>query len=302
MSEKEYLKMLKQTVIEYRFLLGIPSNVTFGVEIEYENVLNEELTYYIESIKAVYKKLYGWKNTIEPDICIYNMMGHLLNGEVKSPILRDNSKSWINLKIILDEIKKLGGLVTEYCGGHINIGTQVLGNNKSAWQNFLLLWILYEREIYKFSSGEFNRIRNYHSISRVSKELKKQLDVIFNEFDLYNPCLTNDLFDKRHDVSLNKVCGFKFQKDNVIEFRIPNGTLNANIWQNNINFFARLLLACNRDLDKDKLLYNINNEQHNVYELAEIVFDNDLNKDYFLIQAMKLDKSYRKILKTRLHN
>ena len=108
---------------------------------------------------------------------------------------------------------------------------------------------------------------------------------------------------------------------NTIEFRCPNGTIDEVIWQNNINFFARLMEAiANNKIDLDYLDKRFNNlvlnnnidSFNNIYihdtlELADIIFDKDIDKLYFLKQYFKLFQEYmpskklEKIMKGKTH-
>ena len=51
MSEKERLLKLKNKFIIYKDKLNIPSNVTFGIEIEYENLELDKFSYFLENEK-----------------------------------------------------------------------------------------------------------------------------------------------------------------------------------------------------------------------------------------------------------
>lgn len=83
--------------------------------------------------------------------------------------------------------------------------------------------------------------------------------------------------------------------------RCPNGTINPIIWQNNINFFAKLFLYCSSDnFDKDFIDYKltclrnnlINYDYSNIYidailEFSNLIFSNEIDKLYFLKQYLK---------------
>ena len=94
---------------------------------------------------------------------------------------------------------------------------------------------------------------------------------------------------------------------NTIEFRCPNGTLEPIIWQNNANLFAKLLIYSknnnfNHDIiDKRKTTTNINNYKiislEQSLELADLIFNNNLDKIYFLRQYLKSYEESDKILK-----
>lgn len=304
MSEKEYLNYLRNKIIKYRQTLNIPQYITFGVEIEYENIVKDNLSYYISELESFNVTYSGWKNTSEITIAEYKDF-ETMNGEVKSPVLKDRILDWKNLRETLNLINSHEGVVTNKCGGHVNIGTQILGNEQESWRNFFLLWILYEKEIYKFSSGEFNKVRKLDDniIKRISPDLKVHLTdilkVVKTPFKYIR--FTDSLFDKKHDISLQKATSCSYKKDNVIEFRLPNGTLKEEIWQNYINFFVKFLLACKKELDVEETLYKIENNQHSAIELANYVFDDEIDKENFLIQTLKLNKTYNKDLIVYLH-
>ena len=84
------------------------------------------------------------------------------------------------------------------------------------------------------------------------------------------------------------------QKDNTIEFRGANSSDKAIIWQNNVNAVTKLMLAASKDLiDEEKLDYRLveepasSNNFFNSLELIDTIFDNNLDKIYFLKQYTK---------------
>ena len=94
----------------------------------------------------------------------------------------------------------------------------------------------------------------------------------------------------------------KFSTNNTIEFRCPNGTLEPVIWQNNVNLLVNILnysksntydddtISKRREINGDKY-YEL--EWYNqIYlvqalELCDMLFDNNLDKVYFLRQYLK---------------
>lgn len=304
MTENDYRKILKDKLITYRTCLNIPRDITFGVEIEYENVLNQLISTLLEKEQENNPSFYDWINKREIDLSERNSNNRLMNGEINSPVLIDNIRAWKNLRIALDILNKNGAVVTSQCGGHVNIGAHVLGGNTTYWRNFILLWILYEKEIYKFSSGEFSkiRVREDSVIDRIAPILKNNLHQILegekNNIPVhdYLKMVGFSMIDKNHDIVLTNFISLEFEVDNRIEFRIPNGTLKEEIWQNYINFFAKFLLACKKELDLDKTVYKIINNDHNSLELADYIFEDTINKENFLIQALKTNEVYKKQL------
>lgn len=283
MNKKEYLEYLKNKTIKYRDTLNLDSNITFGVEIEYENIVTLNMTYYLEHIL----KFKDWKNDIDVSI-LEHFDGEKMNGEVDSPILIDIKENWEKLSKVLKLIRDKRGIVTDFCGGHVNIGAHVLEGNTQYFINLLLLWCLYDEEIHSFASGEFKKIRlaEARMIDRISPRIKRNLfDIISGEIPKLN---------QGDELSFFKVLSKNYEEGNVIEFRLPNATLKEEIWQNNINFFAKLLIACKKELDTEKVVYDIENNNHDIFELADFVFTDDLDKGNFLIQALKLNKEYKK--------
>lgn len=108
-----------------------------------------------------------------------------MNGEINSTILRDKIKTRKNLRTVIDILNRNVAIITNRCEGHINIGVHILGYNTIYWRNFMLLWILYEREIYKFSSGEFikTRSREKYVFDRISPIIKENLFAIMELAD-----------------------------------------------------------------------------------------------------------------------
>ena len=90
----------------------------------------------------------------------------------------------------------------------------------------------------------------------------------------------------------------------TIEFRSPNGTFNPIIWQNNVNLLVHLFMYAKSDkFNEDKIMKRMkmmleDNVSSKIYkysriyngqaiELADMIFDNNLDKIYFLRQYVK---------------
>lgn len=302
MTEKEYKKILKDDLLSYRDTLNLASDVTFGIEIEYEGIVKDTVSHMIYE-EQLDKRLIGWLNKSEFDIAIYNKNGETVNGEINSPILKDTKETWEELKYILELLERKGAFVSEKCGGHVNIGAHIFENNLEYIKNFILIWILYEKEIRKFSSGENKNLRR--DVNNLFQKISRKIDIeklIKNNKIVILTDELSCLFDKHHSIYMKNPIGDRFMFGNIIEFRLPNGTLNPEIWQNYINFFAKLIIASKKELDQEKIVYKINNHEHSVIELADFVFDNDLDKEQFLIQTLKPNKTYKKFLIPHMYN
>ena len=96
----------------------------------------------------------------------------------------------------------------------------------------------------------------------------------------------------------------KYRDYHTLEVRCPSGTINPDIWKNNINFFLNLFLACKDDskdwdmIDKKyeevkkikKLKHIIDYDIEKAVELCDFVFDKTLDKHNFLTQYEKDSK------------
>lgn len=299
------LKDLRNQLIVYEDTLNIPSDVTFGFEIEVENVEFGKLKSIVENLKQMDSSFGEYKVALElSNASFFN--NKLINGEISTGILTNNKKDWENLKKILNILKKEDAIITKRCGCHINIGTQILGDNENYWRNFLLLWKLYEDEIFKFSTGEYKKIRSYTYINPIASKLNiDDLLKIYGDASEYLKNLPNFLFNREqccwNSLSLKKCTGFEFKKNNVIELRTPNGTLDLNVDKNYLYFFVKFLMACKKDLDIEKIVYDIENNNHSIYTISELLFDNELDKNNFLIQALNINKKYKKKLNKHIY-
>ena len=292
MTEKDYKRALKDKLIQYRNILNISSDITFGIEIEYENIKYDDFSTILSEEKLYDLSLKDWQNKHEPDISEYNNNFEEYNGEVISPVLTDNSISWNALEAILYLLDRNDAIITNKCGGHVNIGSQILEDNINYYKNFLLLYILYRNEIKEFCKGQYINIRPSFYIKSIYEEyLIKNIICAkrIKDFDFI-------LFDKDHELCINENGCSEFEFGNVIEFRLPNGTLDPAIWQNYINFFTKFLIACKKELDYDNIVYNINNNKATMLDLASFTFTDDLDKENFLIQSFKTNNIYKKEL------
>lgn len=288
----DYLFQLKDYQIEYKDELNIDNNITFGIEIEYEGI-NESVV--DDFINANYS---DWESTSEQSIS--------KGGEIISPILTDSKRIWKDIKDICTYLKNNNAITDNDAGAHLHIGSSILGENIKKWHTFLGLYTAFEDVLYKYSCGEQINMRKnvkvyaypiaidlayiYKSIkaTRNVKNLPLVLDV---EHKFQGLNLKNTDFDNPS----------KYGQKNTIEFRMPNGTKEEVIWQNNVNTFIHLLKA---QINKEQLAYikeeieyikeyYYNYEHYNYIDpkkaflFADIIFNNNLDKTNFLKQYIK---------------
>lgn len=283
------LNLLNEYNLELRDNLNLNKNITFGIEIESEfaditNIENE-----IE--------LDGLKNTwqLKDDYTLDNGI------EISSPILKDDSRAYKEIELVCNIFKKYSKIGV-HSGGHIHIGSQILESehNILALVNF---WSLFEHVIYRFTNGEYLNIRP--SADLYATPLRcLSLPSPYN-FSKYNNVMVDSC------IRLCNISSFKNKKiRNTIEFRSPNGTFEPVIWQNNLNLFTKMIEKV-KTIDVEKLYYDYFsnfsisvNEYNKIYfedaiRFADLIFDKNIDKMYFLRQYLKNNDVSNRYVKTK---
>ena len=289
---QDLLVEVSNCLLEYRDLLYLPLSVTFGVEIEYEAFSKKKVDKFIE-------KLIEWRSKNDGSLAF--------GGEITSPILTDKTSNWLDLKEICEYLSKIKVDTTHNAGGHIHIGAHVLGYDVDIWRVFLKLYAAYENIIFRFIYGD--KISGRQGITKYAPPIA---DSIYNNLNIINDasCLSRISHclpeNRRNALNFTNVdfddLEFVNYK-NTLEFRSPNATTSAVVWQNNINAFTKMLLASkNKVINEDFLDYKLKYEYisyseneymynninlKNVLEFVDLVFDNNLDKVYFLRQYLK---------------
>lgn len=243
-TESTVLKILKGNIEEINQELGIdylcegefteidlPEGMTIGIEIEAEGDLGEEL---------VVSKVLGWEAKED---------GSIDGVEMTSPILRaskEDSKRIYQICALLDNMRQY---ITEKCGGHIHIGADYL-KSKEAYANLLEIWGNSEEVLYIISNavGEITRIDALETYAPpISKKIQTAIEK--GRLDLNSEDDLEEFQEQIQNMQGNdiKYSSINFinvnTKMNTIEFRLPNGTLDAETWIENINLFGGLVKA-----------------------------------------------------------
>lgn len=293
---KDQIELLYRNLINfyliYRNRLNLPSNLTFGVEIEYEKLNKGIVTNYVN------KELIKWVSKKDGSLDF--------GGEITSPIMNDNLSYWKELKRICTFLTKNNAVTNLHAGGHIHIGANILDDNIDAWKTFLKIYICYEHILFRFGYGDKLNSRKtlkvyaypiasylYNNIQYINNaNTLEDLHYILEKKDYY------DAISFKH-IRFNNNFNYRYH---TIEFRFPNATTNEVIWQNNINVFSKMIIASlsNKINDEflDYKLEHINELKKNDYrfdliyledalEFVDLIFDNNLDKMYFLRQYFK---------------
>ena len=290
---RDVLIISMETELKYREKLTYSDDYTDGVEIELENA-NVKL---INNSLSKFKSL-NWVLTRD---------GSLKKGvEIISPIMRDTSNYWNELYEVCNLINNLA-FIDKHCGLHVHCGAHILGRSEKNWLNFIKLFAVYENILFRFAYGEFYNYRD--SIMEFAPPISKQLWKDYLFLKEKNADLKEILYTIKHG-KYNAINFDHVKYDNVdkvvngntVEIRCSNGSKNPIIIQNYINLlFALYRYACSDNFNDEILdkrhemcvdIYDNIEIYNDIYleqalELIDLVFDNNLDKVYFLNQYLK---------------
>lgn len=281
--------------------LDLPECATFGVEIEFEDAGLSSVKDKVDEILNDNAPCKDW--ILKCDLSC--------GGEVVSPVLKDRIESYKKIKTACEIIKSCGGNISSKCAGHIHIGSNLLKDDIIYYLRLARLWTIFENEIVRFGLGEDENIREtmaYYSASSANLlrhiELLEQQKFGKCDFENFVRCFG---FEKKLALSF-----YYLNKDKVfhtLEVRCPNGTLNPDIWKNNINFFVKFLVSCTDDSKDWDLIEKMFQEEKgiefddyfDVFEsiekadiLSSFVFDKKMDKENFMLQYRKDSDKYQK--------
>ena len=292
---RELLFIIDSYYLEYRDFLNLPEDITFGVEIEYEGFLREKVDSFIRT------NFTGWVSKSDGSL--------KSGGEITSPIMNDNYICWKELSQVCCFLDSKRADTYHNAGGHIHIGANILNDDINSWILFIKLYTLYENILFRFLYGDklcgrrgifkyAPPIAEKFYTSITSLEKAKTLKDVGISLPVHKHLALN-----LGNVDFYKSKFFSSSKRNTLEFRNPNASTKEVIWQNNINTFTKMLLTCNKlNVDEELLNYKLRNEFNlnmgnlflynevclkQVLEFVDIIFDNNLDKVYFLRQYLK---------------
>ena len=303
---EEIIYYLNLYLLEYRKTLNLESKDTFGIEIETEDIIDYNDIF---SAFAIYEDE-GW--TKKEDSSLDDGL------EFTSPALSDDKDSWLAIKRVCNILKNYSS-INDKCAAHVHVGAQILPNNWEIFSRFLLLWATYEDVIYRFCDGEYSITRS--GINDYALQCNFDFNEYYNLLSVRKESIFLQVFNELRKMDNNAVSFEKcsllgvYKFNNTIEFRNPNGTLNPVIWQNNINLFIKMLYYVTSDRFNYDIILNrrrINTKNYlyfsnynmihldNALEFCDLIFNNNLDKVYFLKQYLKNNnedtKDFKKVL------
>lgn len=218
---------------------NLPENMTVGMEIE---SVGNSSSIIIEGFS--YR---DWKSKFEFDLMDEGC-------EVISPPMKSSQEYSSEIYNVNNLLIKLGQSISEKCGGHIHIGSDYL-KSKQAYENLEDIYCATEKALYVVCNekGTIPRKGIFENAVMISDDIQR---IIENKsFDIGDETQLNN-FIKTWKQSQIEIAGRKRAFDgrstglnmlnvnnmkNTIEFRFPNGTLNPDMWIENINLLGGIV-------------------------------------------------------------
>ena len=276
--------------------LNIDDAQRFGIEIEYLNVDSDVVE------RSVIKnlKIYNWH--YERDYSLEHIEGSYYAGELISPILTNKDNDLEQIEEACKLLVNLGAYTDEQCAAHVHFDSSILEKNGEYYQNFLLLYLYFENVIYEFATGYDSKLRDCAAdfAARLLPEMTKSKlsKLIKPNFD-YNDFMQCYVYGSSRNQGVN-FRNLLQGEINTIEFRMANGTLNPEIWFNNITVYGRLLQLAKEITPIERLelykkiiiqrkdllnYYTYNEEKEN--EFISFISKDEEDKKHFIKQYKK---------------
>lgn len=269
-------------------MIGLPKELTFGIEIEcfnkdYAKYLMEKGKLFLDPNEQ--KK--QWICKIEPTAGYYNVSPNT-GLECVSGILNDSEESTKEIYEVCDFLNDLDFNTDDKCGGHIHFGRDYLETPQQLW-NVIELYGCCEDVmnliLNKPNSLPRNGLNRYAG-SAYKMLLEKGFDP--KNFDTIEDAYENITSYKMKDLDVN----VSWLTNSTIEFRAPNGSLDPNVWIENIKLLGSLMVASKgletgnlANIDKKRELFNAIKSEKDISKkcsmLLDILFDDEREKDIY---------------------
>ena len=297
-----FFVLLKDYKLRYRKNLGIGDSASFGLELEFEQVLLR----YVEKEFSKYPYCSSWFVHFDKS-CGYKIDGFEVGGEATSPIMHDMEEDWQMLTNVIAILLKLRCKITERTSLHVHVGAQIFQEDIKNVVRFIKVWCIFEHVIFKFGYGHdsVNRPSILYFAHPIADALKLKCKYIPNFLE--NLLVPHGLsYDKKWAVNFKNYQELSSKEimGNDIEFRIANGTLNRAIIQNTVNFYIKLMQYVTSDRYDEDLINRLFNKLRpkdfakyneiygkDVLMFVDLIFDNSLDKINFLKQYVKKDEN-----------
>ena len=269
--------------------INLPADMTIGIEIEAENG--------IRTLNDIIDKKWELKGD-----------GSLQQGlEVISPILKGDTHSVDEIYDTCSILKAAGFTTSKRCGGHIHIGADYL-KSKEAYQNLSEIWANAEKILFIISNpeGQLPRRGVSEYSSPISKKIEKAIED--GEIDIFEENELREFVSELKKVQGNRYSAINFfnameDMKNTIEFRLSNGTIDPDVWVENINLYGGIVkVAQELAIIQGKPIGEITAEDLNKLQLFELLKDNEISQDYqleVLLNLIMVDEEQKDVYRRR---
>lgn len=295
---QELIVQIQNYLLDYRSSLNLPLDTSFGIGIGYSGLDPQKTR------KHLKKQGLDWNSD-------YSYAGMIFSKE-----LSDTKKSWEEIQTISEYLKKKHTKPHPYHGCIIQVDTGILGKDIDAWRRFCKLYTIYEDILFRFGYGEKINARK-----TILKDAQPLADFLYEDLGVINSKTeVLSLIYPLQSYHIENAINFKsinFYSDsfkayyedfyeelaNVINFKSPNCTTDPIIIQNYINAYTKLVMAASKEtIDEDLLDFKLQTDRSSyknqpydydliklqkALEFVDLVFDNNLDKVYFLRQYFK---------------
>lgn len=271
--------------------IGIPQDMSFGIEIEAAS----EYAFLYTQFPHICKR---WDMTNERVNRKYLEEENIYIIEASSPILSDCDADIQDICRVCTLLKNGGLEVEDNCGGHVHIGANYL-TTKESYQRLIELWCNCEKIIFEICDEPYSVKRFTYDdyatpISGILKEGKIEDEQNLNkdEFIAQLQSIQGDRYKSINFANVGK-------KASTIEFRIPNGSLNPNVWIENIKLFGRMMKIAEElgKLDNRETKEYTREERRKLWLATMLVNANvpEEDKAKFLINLLFDEEQYKQI-------
>ena len=262
---------------------GLPKEMTIGIEIESVGEKNNLLPDYLRN----------WEGKKD------NSIGNKGN-EYTSPIMHDRKKDVQEIYRVNEILKLFGMEATPNCGAHVHIGADYI-KTEEGFKQLVELWGNAEEIYYLISNkpGELPRKGIEQFAKPISYELgDRELDKIPKDRFIL---VAKRIFGRCRHRSLNLMSVNNAR--NTIEFRLSNGTLDADIWIENIRLYGRTVEIAEKlglILKKLENEEELSKEEKELYGLKErLKQEIPLDEKMDILMGILFDEEERKVYRKR---
>lgn len=301
---RDLLLKINNLPLRFRRNLNLPSYISFGNEIEVNNLNLSSAEFVVELFNDVHDLKSNQRFVVKED--------QTVDSEITSPILTDTEEQWELFRDMYEVLNGTGATIGENTSCHIHYGTHMI-NTPHKLSLLLKTLVVFEPIIFKFGYGEdmtaresivYRDERVIFSPIMFPQRVRKFTDVLDNykrsSPGVMSSCFKSFLTQDMHYRPVFNFNNFDFSKlqyeieydspnkDDHLEVRCNNGTLKPEIAQNDINLVAHIIWAVNEGLMDEEYI----EQEYAKYKKKKYNFD----CPYMIIDSFEQGEKYNRLL------